>query len=158
MLVFSRELPFLAYAFPFLDMCSSRLSYVYLSSFPISAVSVYYPCASIPFAYDHHHHLFYYIFSVSKKSKKHTYLRSVLFCSFVNTSMCIVLFRVVPLPSMAALESYGVIFRSRRPPISVSFSIVVTLFVHECHVFNFPSAPCYIVPQRQGQHLRACGQ
>ena len=109
MLVFSRELPFLAYAFPFLDMCSPRLPYVYLSSFPISAVSVYYPCASIPFAYDHHH-LFYYIFSVSKKSKKHTYLCSVLFRPFVNTSMCSVLFRVVPLPSMAALESYGVIF------------------------------------------------
>jgi len=117
-------------------MCSPRLSYVYLSSFPICAVSVY-PCARIPFAYDHHHHhhLFYLIFQLEEKQK--AYIRSALFYPFVNTPMCIVL--VVPLPSMAALASFS-------DPASVPSSLFCSdPFVCQCHVFNFRSAPCYIV-------------
>jgi hypothetical protein len=71
------ERSFLAYAFPLLDMCSLCLSYLYLSSFPIS------PCAVIPFAYDHHHHhhnlLFVFIYLKEKKKQSvPTYFRSVL--------------------------------------------------------------------------------
>jgi hypothetical protein len=86
------ERSFLAYAFPLLDTCSLRLSYLYLSSFPISAVST--PCAVIPFAYDHHHHyhnpLFVFIYLEEKRNQRTYKLPSCL--SFVNTLMCIACF------------------------------------------------------------------
>jgi len=124
-------------------MCSPRLSYVYLSSFPICAVSVY-PCARIPFAYDHHHHhhLFYLIFQLEEKQK--AYIRSALFYPFVNTPMCIVL--VVPLPSMAALASFS------DPASSLHLCFVVTLLFANVTflIFGLPLVTSYIAPQLSG--------
>jgi len=82
------ERSFLAYAFPLLDMCSLRLSYLYLSSFPISALST-------------HVLLFlslmittitittFICFHLARRKNKQTYLRtSVLscpvFCKHIN--------------------------------------------------------------------------
>jgi hypothetical protein len=89
---FPPERSFLAYAFPLLDMCNLRLTYLYLSFF--SHLCSVHPCALIPLAYDHHHHhhhhlLFVFIY-LEEKTNEPTYFRLVLSC--VNTLMCIACF------------------------------------------------------------------
>lgn len=90
---FPPERSFLAYAFPLLDMCSPRLSYLYLSSFPISALSthvlLFLSLMIITTT------TFYLLSPVSKKIQTNvpTYFRPVLpALSSVNTLMCIACF------------------------------------------------------------------
>ena len=68
------ERSFLAYAFPLLDMCYPRLSYLYLSSFPSLLCP---PMCSYSFGYDHHHHHCYLLFAficLEENTNKRTYV------------------------------------------------------------------------------------
>jgi hypothetical protein len=120
-------------------MCSPRLSYLYLSSFLISAVSVY-PCApTIPFAYDHHRHFF--ILEEKQKAYSHTF-RPVLSCpvlSFVKT-MCIVCFGLTRYhPALDSLASF--------------LSLLFHCFICECDGFNF-GLPLVASPQHRDDIVR----
>lgn len=125
-------------------MCKPRLCYLYLSFFPISALSVH-PCALIRSLYDPPLAPPFFILihpeEVKKKSKKlylHLYFRPVL--SFVNTSMCIVCFWLIvyhPCPGLWC--HFTQIPRHRHRFISFSFPF---LFVCECDVFDLLSAVC----------------
>jgi hypothetical protein len=81
--LFPPERSFLAYAFPLLDMCNPRLSYLYLSSFPISALLSTHVLLFLPHHHHHHHHhhhlyLFSSIFQRKKRKPIHTYILSVV--------------------------------------------------------------------------------
>ena len=120
-------------------MCSPRLSYLYLSSFLISAVSVY-PCApTIPFAYDRHRHFFIPLPSRRKAKSILTYFPScpVLSCpvlSFVKT-ICIVCFGLTRYhPALDSLASF--------------LSLLFHCFICECDGFNF-GLPLVASPQHR---------
>lgn len=132
-------------------MCKPRLCYLYLTSFPISALSVH-PCALILSLITTTSTTFLYFDSSRRSTKKakaksYTYI-STSVLSFVNTSMCIVCFWLTvchPCPSLWC--HFSQITCHRHCFISLLFF----LFANVMFLTFCLSLPRYIPPNRQGR-------
>ncbi len=135
--LFPPERSFLAYAFPLLDMCNPCLSYLYLSSFPISALLSTHVLLFLP---HHHHHHLYLFSSIFRRKNANPYIPTsflpcpILFFCKHKHKQCVSFVLVDQLPSLivevtrgrhSSMASFG-IPRHRTIPLSFLWGLFVS--------------------------------